>query len=374
MATTHKYIHKLDSAVDNLRLLKELALTARSAARCYGRGYLRHFRRGWNLVRRQKYRPREAFEIGLFDQAIPESDFSRCASKQAFTRLQVRVNPPGWYAITEDKGIFYRYCLMAGIPTPRLYGIFHRGTSSWTLAGTSPQTETDWRQFLETEIPGDFVVKPTNAAYGAGLRIYHLEGPGRWRDMQTGAACPAADIAGRLIHDETYPGFVLQERVQDHPELHGVSDAAGLQTMRIITLVSRAGEFQILHAAVKFIVGGNLSDNFAKGQTGNIMVRLDARRGVTTEALAGVKGRPGVAPVAEHPQTHRQLIGIPIPFWEDVCALVRDAAYRFLPIRAIGWDVAVTESGPLVIEANMRFDPPNQFRNLDTLRQAIASA
>jgi hypothetical protein len=373
MATAHKYIRKLESTIDNLRLLRELAVTSREAARLYGQGFLKHFQRGWKLVRRHKFRPREAFDIGLFDRAVPESDLCRYASKQAFSRLQAQVNPLAWYSITEDKGMFYRYCLMSGIPTPRLYAIFYRGSSSWTLANTSPQTAIDWQQFLETHIPGDFVVKPTNAAYGSGLSIYSLVTPGRWLALRTGVTLEAGEIAEHLLNNQAYPGYILQERLRDHKELHRISDAPGLQTMRIITHVTRSGECQILHAAIKFIVGESLSDNFDKGKTGNLMVRLDIRKGVTTEPLTGCRGQPGVAAVAEHPQTHLKLTGIPIPYWKEVCELARTSAYKFLPIRAIGWDIAVTDAGPVAIEANMRFDPPNQFRNLDTLCNQIAN-
>jgi hypothetical protein len=45
----------------------------------------------------------------------------------------------------------------------------------------------------------------------------------------------------------------------------------------------------------------------------------------------------------------------PLPEWGAACALVLAACPAFLPVRALGWDVALTPEGPVVIEANTRF-------------------
>jgi hypothetical protein len=50
--------------------------------------------------------------------------------------------------------------------------------------------------------------------------------------------------------------------------------------------------------------------------------------------------------------------GFAIPLWAEACALVERAALAFLPLRTIGWDVAVTPRGALLIEGNVTWDPP----------------
>ena len=53
------------------------------------------------------------------------------------------------------------------------------------------------------------------------------------------------------------------------------------------------------------------------------------------------------------------LAGFRLPLWEEAKSLVARAATLFLPMRCIGWDVALTPSGPALIEANMWWDPSN---------------
>lgn len=42
----------------------------------------------------------------------------------------------------------------------------------------------------------------------------------------------------------------------------------------------------------------------------------------------------------------------PGALWEEAFALVRGAAPHFLPLRTLGWDIAITPDGPMIIEAN----------------------
>ena len=43
---------------------------------------------------------------------------------------------------------------------------------------------------------------------------------------------------------------------------------------------------------------------------------------------------------------------IQLPYWNDVINLVLNLAIQFPQIKAIGWDIALTEKGPIVVEAN----------------------
>ncbi|HET6692589.1 MAG TPA: sugar-transfer associated ATP-grasp domain-containing protein, partial [Miltoncostaeaceae bacterium] len=65
--------------------------------------------------------------------------------------------------------------------------------------------------------------------------------------------------------------------------------------------------------------------------------------------------------------------GWTVPWWPDVRALALEAAAAFAPVAAIGWDVAMTPAGALLIEANARWDPvplPGARALVDALRAA----
>ena len=57
-----------------------------------------------------------------------------------------------------------------------------------------------------------------------------------------------------------------------------------------------------------------------------------------------------------HPDSGRPIVGTPIPGWEDLIALAKEAA-RMLPgIRTQSWDIALAEQGPVLLEVNFGGD------------------
>jgi hypothetical protein len=69
----------------------------------------------------------------------------------------------------------------------------------------------------------------------------------------------------------------------------------------------------------------------------------------------------GLVEVTRHPVTGAVLPGFQLPLWPEACALARRAALSFRPLLTVGWDIAFTPDGPLLIEGNAWWDPPNQM-------------
>jgi hypothetical protein len=114
-----------------------------------------------------------------------------------------------------------------------------------------------------------------------------------------------------------------------------------------------------LHRRPSLMVGDSLLDNYDHGRTGNLLALVDVGTG-ELEGAVGPAG-PGV-PIGlhrVHPRTGLAFDGFSIPWWEEACSLVRRAARLFLPLRTIGWDVALTPDGPVLVEGNNFWDPVN---------------
>ena len=115
------------------------------------------------------------------------------------------------------------------------------------------------------------------------------------------------------------------------------------------------------HAFLRIAVGGNAVDNFRDGRTGNLIARIDLVRGELGDSWGSASDGVGLARVALHPGTGVPFDGFRLPLWEEAKSLVEKAAILFLPMRCLGWDVALTPSGPVLVEANMWWDPSNLF-------------
>jgi hypothetical protein len=69
--------------------------------------------------------------------------------------------------------------------------------------------------------------------------------------------------------------------------------------------------------------------------------------------------------VTEHPDTKQNFNQFKLPFWEDVLSLTKEAALKFLPLRTLGWDIAITEKGVMFLETNVPYGPPYYFMSMD---------
>ena len=54
----------------------------------------------------------------------------------------------------------------------------------------------------------------------------------------------------------------------------------------------------------------------------------------------------------KHPDTNTTIKGFEIPYFKEGRELVEKAALRVSEIGYVGWDLAFTENGPLLIEGN----------------------
>ena len=348
---------------------RALRVSAKSA-HILSRGYLRRLGRALQLMGKELFTAEEIGRLGLLDPALSLDDLRRFTSGQMMTGIEKALNPEAWRILAENKGVFYRCCAAHNLPMPRLCALFLGDRVGWTHSRPVPDTREQWGEFLESACPAELVIKPAFGAYGEGVRVLARTAGNRFVD-HSGQGFGALDLVDRMRAGAGLHGWVIQARVRNHPEVARLSGSPYLQCARLITLTDRGGLCNILHAHLKVIVGQNAIDNFHHGATGNVTARVHLERGTLSAAVAGHPSGAGYAAMSVHPTTGVAIEGFPLPFWAEACQLAREAARVFLPLRFVGWDIALTPDGPVLVEANWNCDPPNPHRNLHLLREAI---
>ncbi len=334
-----------------------LASDLGAAARFYRIGGITLLRRLAWLRAHGGFRVREALQDGLLDPRLPLSALAATISKATLVRLQTRVNPDRFDCLTEDKALFYAYGQGLGLPVPRLLGVVAR-PAGFTAEGGPLRDPGDWRAFLAT-LPDEFVVKPSRGAYGRGVEIFRREGGGF-----TGSATghhPETLAPAAFFTDPRYATFVVQERLHPHPAMAALSGTPYLQTVRVVTDVDARGESRVVFAMLRVIAGGAVVDNYDEGTNGNLLSYVDVAQGTLVHTVGMRPGGIGIQEVSVHPRTGVPFRDFPLPDWEAACALARRAALLFLPMRTLGWDIALTPAGPRIVEANKRWDPCNEI-------------
>lgn len=353
------------------RQAAQLVAVSLAAARAYRTSPLQAARRARRLRRAQHYDYREALTEGLLDPGMAEDQLALHGSRHATVLLQRTLNSEAFAPIAGEKAVFYRYCEAIGLRTPRLLGIVDPAASGWSHSGLPVVGAEGFARFVREDLPDAWVIKPSAGYHGRGVRVLHRRGEALIDSG--GRILTPATLHAELAADGEFGAWVVQELLENHPDLARLIEAPTLQTLRLVTLVNRAGAVNILYGVLRIAVAGGATDNFLAGESGNGLANVSIADGTLEWVRLARPGGLGFVRAEELPGSGIRVAGMQLPDWEETVNLVRRAAHAFLPARALGWDVALTPGGPVIVEANMFWWPrsgPEQASLAERMREA----
>ena len=138
---------------------------------------------------------------------------------------------------------------------------------------------------------------------------------------------------------------IIEQFVQQHDSLNQLSPS-GLNTLRIITTLNTEGKVDILGARLRITVNSHV-DNLAAGNMA-CEVELETGKVIGPGVFSDITKQDAYS----HPITGVEIVGFQIPMFKESVELVTQAALFDTNNRSIGWDVAITNHGPELIEGN----------------------
>ncbi len=144
------------------------------------------------------------------------------------------------------------------------------------------------------------------------------------------------------------PQVLLEEVVKQHHEIAEIYSQA-VNTVRMVTVL-KDDVFHVICSFMRFGMGGTVVDNMFAG---GMIAGVDEVNGIVD---TGAVDRDGNVHDC-HPDTGKQIKGFKIPNYDKVLEITEKALRKDPDINFVGWDVAVTEDGAVIIEGNSRPDP-----------------
>lgn len=269
--------------------------------------------------------PYHYLTFGLYD-AARKDDPAQFVSPKVINRYQRQLNPlgtPSMKAANDKLETFLRLS-GAGVATVPVLAVTAPGGRITAPDGSALDPAALAALIAQAE--GRVFVKPRGGAHGHGVAI--VTDPA---DLQAQAAGPAA--------------LVVQPVLRQHPGIARLHPAS-LNTVRIDTY-RKGGVLQSSAAVLKVGRAGSLVDN---GGAGGIFVPIDLETG-RFGPRGRSRGRMGALALEHHPDTGAVFSGT-VPFWAELKAEIARGAAAMPDLGTIGWDVALTEEGPMIVEAN----------------------
>lgn len=138
--------------------------------------------------------------------------------------------------------------------------------------------------------------------------------------------------------------ILLEEVITQHEALNKINPYC-INSIRVNAARS-SKEIKLIGACLKCGTGENISDNF---HSGGIAYPLNLENGMVS---GPGRNNTDLNEYVYHPGSEIYMPGFQIPYWEEVKNAVISGMKIVPSLGYIGWDIAVTPSGPEIIEGN----------------------
>ncbi len=139
--------------------------------------------------------------------------------------------------------------------------------------------------------------------------------------------------------------YLIEEVVKQHKSLSEFSKNS-VNTIRIMTSNINNNP-KIIFATLRVGNGKNYVDNFHQG---GMAALINTETGILTSDAID----KNLNKYKYHPLSKKAFKGYKIPYFEEARELVLKASLVIPEIKVVGWDVAITPDGPVIIEGNRR--------------------
>ena len=291
----------------DLKALSKTLDSARFAAKLTGKTVLYHWVDAIFCFFRYGCDPLQYFEGSFFK--LRSFDRDEAYTRKRIQKVRSRYN--------ERK---YEYLLSSKSEFNKLFADFLK--RDWIDCKTASAAEIE--NFVRKT--GRCLMKPTDGSKGKGIKEINIEDA-----KEVSLSC-----AGN--------NYILEEFIKQHPKMSFSNKS--VNTLRMMTVMDSSGEVHLIKVAFRCGVGEAVVDNFCAG---GVLYPVDIQYGrISAPGVTCSLGQH----ILIHPGTDTYMIGYEIPFWKQTVEMLTEVAKRIPQVRFVGWDIAISSDGPVLIEGN----------------------
>jgi hypothetical protein len=222
----------------------------------------------------------------------------------------------------QDKDRFAEICAKNGFPHVPTFAVFDRGVQIYPATAFLPTARKLW-------------VKSLRLSGGAGGNAWIREG-----DVYLDAVARRVPST-KLLEALRRQDCIVQPFIDNHPVIQRVSNSA-LASLRIVTGMNEIGKAEFVTSMLALPWGAR------ETSVAGILCSIAPDTGRIRRAAM-----PDGTPVTNHPDSGATIVGLDLPFWRESMELAcRAHASAFDRFAFLGWDIAVTKEGPILLETN----------------------
>lgn len=295
-------------------------------------------RRGPGGIEPKEYYYYALYDRSLYDDAARAAFLGRWRVHRMVSALAEDV-----YGRTTDKVTTQNLLADAGIAVPTTLAVYGRSEDVSKDAAWIHDID-GLRQIFRAMTPAGLFGKPVHSVGSLGvISIDGFDDAGDAILSGDGRAIALSEFVTELRRYEER-GYQFQERLRPHPKIEPVIGSR-IGTLRVL-VVNTEEQTTIIRTSWKIPTGDNMADNFWR--PGNLLAAVEPDTGRVFRVVDDV--HPRLREVSAHPDTGAPLVGFVLPDWQAMRETVIRASREMRGLPLLGWDIALTDRGPMAVE------------------------
>lgn len=257
------------------------------------------------------------------------------------------LNPSKYGVIARDKYLTHLLLERENIPMPKLYAYYNYE------AGISFESISE--QLRKNHVQ-QCVVKPAaDSAHGSGVFVCK-------NILYNESDCLIEKTNGEtislrhLLDINKYCPLLFEEKIVQTQQISKINSSS-VNTVRFMTALYPGKDVKVFATFLKIGREGADVDNAGGG--GNIDCGINTEIGQCYNTLQ-FNSFDNIIPVTNHPDSGTLIENIVIDNWSEIVEKVKGFQAKIPYLKTIGWDIALTDHGPVVVEINNWWDTTGQ--------------
>ena len=262
------------------------------------------------------------------------------------------LNPIKYYSLSRNKYMAHKMLENTGVRKSILY-CYYQPEARYFDSTENACDLISVLNILKQKNVQSCVIKTTESSHGDNVWVIDtIEYHGK------DAVLTRFDGETMMLSSVLGSDALIFESVVHQTKQFATFNQSSVNTVRFMTTLYPDGSSRIIATWFKVGRSGRCVDNAGSG--GNIDAAVDIDTG-TIYNVFQFDGWRNAKKIEKHPDNGNQLNGVVIENWQSIKESVKKAQQAFPYCKAAGWDVAITDEGPVVIEVNDLWDRTGQY-------------
>lgn len=262
------------------------------------------------------------------------------------------LNPIKYYSLARNKYLTHKILENTGVRKAELY-CYYQPEGKVIASDEIANNTQDVYRILKKKHVAQCVVKTTESSHGDNVYVVNHIDYGNDDCIITlfnNEIVKFSDIIGETP-------LIFESVIRQTAQFASFNESS-VNTIRFMTVLYPDNKARLAGIWMKFGRAGRCVDNAGSG--GNVDACVDMTEG-EIKYVTEFNGWRNVKAISHHPDTGTLLEGVKIEKWNDIVEQVLHFQECFPYCKAAGWDIAITDEGPIVIEVNDFWDRTGQF-------------